>query len=102
MLILQTSIDSKEKAKFLAEKLLKKELAACVQISKIQSLYIWESKFENTKEYVLNCKISAKNRKKVMKFITKNHPYDLPEIIIIKPKYVNKKYKMWVKNGDVI
>lgn len=98
MLILQTSIDNKRSAKFLAKKLLKMQLVACVQISKINSFYVWENKLENTKEYLLNCKISSINFKKVTKFITKNHPYDLPEIIVIKPKYVNKKYKMWVKN----
>lgn len=97
MIIIQSAFDSKREAKKIATRLLEKGLIACAQITKIESNYIWENEMQEAKEYLLTCKLCNKNAKKVIKFITKNHTYDTPEIISIKPKYISKKYKKWVK-----
>ncbi|MWV62329.1 divalent cation tolerance protein CutA [Helicobacter saguini] len=98
MLILYTTFDDRQEAYDIAQNLIEKRLAACVQVSKIKTFYRWENKLEKQKEYMLTCKLDSKRLKKITKYIRKNHSYDLPELVVIKPKYVDKKYKRWLKN----
>ncbi len=89
-----TTIDSEEKANFIAEALLKKRMVSCVQIMPVTSRYWWKGKIESTKEYMLVMK--GKNSKKIENEIKKIHPYEVPEIIAFPVKKVNKEYKSWV------
>ena len=49
-----TTTDSKEKAREIANSLVKGKLAACVQIiNGVESTYMWQGKVETSKEYLL-------------------------------------------------
>lgn len=81
----------------LAKKLVKKDLAACVQVSKIsRSFFKWQGKFQDCGEWLIAIK-TDKKFKKLNKFIRKNHSYELPEIISLPIKNIDKKYKKWLK-----
>ena len=94
MIQIITTVDSKTKAKEIAEFLVKNKLAACVQISPIDSIYRWKGKIEHAKEYKLT--IKGKNFKAIEKAIKSLHPYGVPEIIQIKVK-ASKSYSNWLK-----
>ncbi|MEI7477728.1 MAG: divalent-cation tolerance protein CutA [bacterium] len=80
--------------------MVKSKLAACVQrIQYVKSYYIWEDKFEQNEEKILIIKGDDKNKEKIIQYIQKNHPYDVPEIISLKPDEVNEAYLNWVKGG---
>lgn len=98
MRIIYTTFSDKKMAESMAERLLKKRLIACAQISAISSLYMWEGAMQRENEFLLTCKLSAKNVKKASKIIHKFHEYKLPEFIVLKPKNASKKYKKWVKS----
>ena len=92
MIIIQTSTNKRKEAKYIASVLIKDKLAACIQILKVESLYMWKEKVENEKEFVLTIKTTKSNFKKIKKIIKKIHTYDLPEIISFKVKKSSKEY----------
>jgi len=87
---------NKKTASKIALHLLKKRLIACANIFPIDSVYWWEDKIENTKEYVLIAKTKEDNWKKVKTEIKKVHPYTVPCITKINVE-ANKEYEEWLK-----
>jgi len=78
---------------------LKKWLATCIQrINNVKSYYVWEGKITKSEEKILFIKTTTEKKDALMKFIHKLHPFDTPQIIIIKPDEVDPKYLEWVKN----
>ncbi|RDJ32142.1 MAG: divalent-cation tolerance protein CutA [Crenarchaeota archaeon] len=80
----------------IANQLVKEKIVACVNISKISSIYSWNNKIENTSEYLALFKTTQKNKKKLKEKIQKTHPYDVPEIAEINLNSINKSYLKWV------
>lgn len=68
-------------AKKIIHGLVTKKFAACGNIFKVSSLYVWKGKIEKSPEYGAFIKTKKTNYKKVEDYIKKNHPYELPEII---------------------
>ncbi len=96
--IVQTTCKDMNEAKKIAKILLKKKLAACIQISDVVSLYTWNNKLCDDNEKLLSIKTKKKNFKKIQREIKENHSYDLPEIISIDIENVSKEYKKFI--GD--
>ena len=94
--IVITTIDSKTKADTLAEAILNKKLAACIQISEIESRYFWDGKLEQSSEYKLEIKTKQEKLAKLKEFIKSNHTYDTPEIIAVPIIDGNREYFEWV------
>ncbi len=95
-LIVQTTCGSKKEAKKIAKELILKRLAACVQITKCDSIYEWKNEICNDKEYLLNIKTKKRNFEKVESKIKELHSYDLPEIIAIKMTNCSNEYKKFI------
>ena len=94
--IVQTTCSSKKEAKKIAKILIKEKLAACVQISKVKSIYMWDNKLCVDKERLLVIKTKKECFKKIKRKIKENHSYDLPEIIEIKIKNASKEYLQFI------
>ena len=80
----------------IANKLVKTKIIACVNISKIDSVYSWNGKIQNSSEYIAIFKTIEKNKTKLKKKITETHPYDVPEIVEIDVTSINKSYLNWL------
>jgi len=87
----------KKEAGKIANHLIKKRLIACANIFPIESLYWWEGKIANEKEYAVIAKTRSSNFNKVKKAVEKIHPYKVPCIVKI-PVTSNNKFYRWVKN----
>ena len=74
----------------IANQLVKKKLAACVNIMKISSVYSWKGKIENQPEYLALFKTTKKNQLVLKKELRKLHPYDIPEIAEINVDSINQ------------
>ena len=94
-IIISTYPDKKSVTK-IANELVKNKTIACVNISKISSIYSWKGKIENTSEYIVIFKTTAKNKKILKKQIKETHPYDVPEIVEIDVSSINKPYLDWL------
>jgi len=95
VIIVSTYPDKKTVTKT-ANELVKKRLVACVNISKISSIYSWKGKIENTSEFLVLFKTTQKNKNALKKAIKKMHPYDIPEIVEIDISSINQPYLKWL------
>ncbi|WP_428325021.1 divalent-cation tolerance protein CutA [Nitrosopumilus sp.] len=95
VIIISTYPDKKSITK-IAKMLVKNKTAACVNISKISSIYSWNKKIENTSEYIAIFKTTPKNKKLLKEKIKETHPYDVPEIAEINLTSINKSYLDWL------
>ncbi len=80
----------------IANELVKNKIAACVNITKISSIYSWQGKIEKTSEYLAIFKTTQKNKKSLKEKIKATHPYDVPEIAEINITSINKSYLKWL------
>ena len=80
----------------IANELVKNKTIACVNISKIDSIYSWNRKIQNSPEYIAIFKTVTKNKIKLKKIIEEIHPYDVPEIAEIDVTSINKSYLNWL------
>ncbi|EAI4414072.1 threonine synthase [Campylobacter fetus] len=99
MIVLSTTPDEKIANK-LAKELVDKKAAACVNcIKDLKSFYTWKNEVQNDSEVLMMIK---GNYKKIKDVILKNHPYETPEVIAIKPKKIEKSYKKWLEKSTKI
>ena len=79
--LIMTACSSREEAEKIAASLVRNRLAACVQITGITSFYEWKNKFTKDNEMLLLIKAKAALYKEIEAFISRNHSYEVPEII---------------------
>ncbi len=99
--IIQTTCGSKIEAKNIAKRLIDEKLAACIQMSEIESMYSWKDEFCCDNETILSIKTSKENFKKVKSKIKELHSYDVPEIIQIDITDISKKYLKFMEDNTI-
>ena len=95
VLIISTYPNKKSILK-ISNELVKTKIIACVNISKIDSVYSWNGSIQNSSEYIAIFKTVTKNKIKLKKKIAETHPYDVPEIVEIDVTSINKSYLNWL------
>ena len=97
-IVIQTTFSNEKAASKLAERLIEKKLAACIQIEgPILSLYSWKNKVVKEQEYRCQIKTTAKKYQEIESYILKNHNYENPEIISFKINNGSPRYLEWMK-----
>jgi periplasmic divalent cation tolerance protein len=95
-LVIISTYPNKKSITKIANELVKNNIVACVNISKISSIYSWNGKVENTSEFLALFKTTTKNKKLLKKKIKETHPYDIPEIVEVDIISINKSYLNWL------
>ena len=98
VIIVSTYPDKKSILK-ISNELVRNKIVACVNITKISSVYAWKGKIENESEYLALFKTTSKNKKILKEKIKSTHPYDVPEIAEIDVTSINKPYLDWLVNS---
>ncbi len=84
-------------AKRLAKLLLKKKLAACVNIVKgVESLFWWQGKIDKAKESLMMAKTQRRLVPAIIGVIKKSHSYEVCEIIALPIIAGNPDYLKWI------
>jgi len=97
ILIVITTLPNIREAKKLGHSLLEHGLVACVQIQEgVHSIYRWNDQLCEDTEVLLSAKTNKLNWSALEAYITKYHPYDLPEIIALSPSQYSEAYGAWV------
>ncbi len=99
MILIYTTAPNKREAKKLANLLVKEKLVGCVNIWPIESVYLWQKKIEQGKEYALLLKTTKGKLKQIKSFLHKRHPYQAPPIIVMPVDQVNKNYQKWLNDA---
>ncbi|MEO2114992.1 MAG: divalent-cation tolerance protein CutA [Candidatus Poseidoniia archaeon] len=71
-------------------------IAACVQRSRITSVYRWEESLESTEEWRVQLKTSTHNKERLVEAILSSHPYDTPQIISWNAE-TTSDYASWIE-----
>lgn len=92
-----TNLPDPQSAALLAEKLVARQLAACVNVlAPCTSVYRWQGKIEHATETPLLIKTLRTHYGKVEQAIRADHPYELPEIIAVAIESGLPAYLAWV------
>ena len=95
-----TTIDTQEKARTIANALVERKLAACVQITAIESVYSWQGEVHNDKEFRVMAKTVAGRYEEVEAVIRELHTYDLPAIYAVDVALISAPYADWVAENS--
>ena len=80
----------------LAQRLLEKNLVACVTITPVRSLYRWKGEACDEDEHLLIIKTRRDRAEQVIRALKAMHPYELPEIIALPVLAGYAPYLAWV------
>lgn len=91
-----TTIGSLEEARNIARTLVDRKLAACAQISEIESFYVWDGAVRNEREFRVLLKTTDAQYDAVEAAIKELHSYDLPAIHAMELHRVYPPYARWI------
>lgn len=97
LILVSTTVPSRDAADALARALVDERLAACVQVSgPIRSTYRWKGARETTEEWRCEAKTTEGTLAKVRDRITDLHPYEVPEIVMTRIE-ATAEYTEWIR-----
>ena len=95
--IVLTTAGSPEEARKIAQALVERRLAACVNIvPQIESVYRWQGKVESATEWLLIIKTQAAAFERVRDAIRELHSYELPECVMLEITAGSEQYLNWI------
>src|SRR5580765_1971284 len=96
IVVLMTAATAEEASR-IAELLVNKKLAACVQIlPDMQSIYIWKGEVQQEKEVLLIAKTTRANFAELEREVRAVHSYETPEIIALPIEAGSESYLKWL------
>jgi periplasmic divalent cation tolerance protein len=96
---IMTTTDSRDEARSIAAALVERRLAACAQISSIQSYYTWEGEVQDDDEFRVLIKTTDARYADVEAAILELHSYDLPAIVAFDITHAYGPYADWVTDS---
>jgi len=96
-LLVFTNLPDRPAAERLADALIEKRVAACVNIlAPCRSVYRWKNGLQHDEEHPLLIKTTAEQYPALEAAIRAGHPYELPEIIAVPVERGLPAYLDWV------
>lgn len=94
-----TNLPDSESAFNLARLLVRRRLAACVNVlAPATSFYRWEGREQESPEIPVIIKTTDERYAELERAIREAHPYDLPEIIAVPVEHGFENYLGWVRD----
>ena len=102
-LVVLTNFPDRDAATKLAQQLVERRLAACVNVlAQCNSVYRWKGTVEHAQEVPVLIKTRAALYQEVEAAIADFHPYELPEIIALPVVRGYAEYLEWISEGTSI
>ena len=96
-LLVLTNLPDRAAAERLADALIEKRVAACVNIlAPCRSVYRWQEKLQHDEEHPMLIKTTEERYAALEAAIRAGHPYELPEIIALPIEHGLPAYLEWV------
>jgi periplasmic divalent cation tolerance protein len=98
--VVLTTTASEEEARKIARALVGERLAACVNIiPKIESIYRWQDKLEEAREYLLLIKTTESVFPRLQEKLKALHSYELPECVALAMTAGSPSYLKWIDDS---
>jgi len=98
--IVLSTAGSEQEAHKIAHLLVKRRLAACVNIvPQVQSIYRWKGEIESAHEWLLLIKTRADKFPAVRDAIVELHSYEVPECIVLEIEDGSLPYLQWLEKA---
>ncbi|GAA5494102.1 divalent cation tolerance protein [Rubritalea squalenifaciens DSM 18772] len=102
VLVVLVTFPEEKCARQIGTVLIEKQLAACVNIIPgAESIYRWEGKVCCEKEVIGIIKTTEDAYQALEHALVDLHPYDVPELIALRPETGSRDYLSWVR-GEVL
>jgi periplasmic divalent cation tolerance protein len=99
VVVLMTAADEPEAGR-IAEMLVARRLAACVQILPgMLSIYVWQGEVQREREVLLLAKTTRANFDELEREVRAIHSYETPEIIALPITAASQPYLKWLLNS---
>jgi len=100
-IVVLVTCGSKKEARKIAQALVQRRLAACVQEIgvPVRSMYRWKGRVESANEVLLLIKTSRKRFSAVSTLVKKLHSYEVPEIIALNIAAGSRDYLDWITSN---
>ncbi len=97
VVLVLTSFPNDDSARRVARDLVERGLAACVHVhAPGVSFYIWQGRSECDSECPLTIKTSSVRVDQVLDALREQHPYELPEVLVVPASGGSADYLAWV------
>jgi len=98
--IVLSTAGSEQEAHKIAHVLVKRRLAACVNIvPRVQSIYRWKGEIEPAQEWLLLIKTRADKFPAVRDAIGELHSYEVPECVVLEIEDGSLPYLQWLEKA---
>jgi periplasmic divalent cation tolerance protein len=98
--VVLTTAGSTEEARRIANELVERRLAACVNVvTKLDSIYLWKGKVQEAEEYLLVIKTTKDLFPTVRDAIKEMHSYEVPEVISLAVEDGTEDYFKWIDDA---
>lgn len=94
--IILSTCGNKEEAQEIAWALVERNLAACVNLVAIESVFRWKNDVEGANEHLLIVKTTAEAFDRIRELIKEMNSYDLPECIELPIERGSEAYLKWI------
>lgn len=96
-----TTTSTYAEAEELAKESIRLQLASCAQIDgPVRSFYMWEDKLESEEEYRITFKFPASHSERFEDWLRNNHPYDVPQWVVVAASEVLPEYLDWANSSS--
>jgi periplasmic divalent cation tolerance protein len=103
VVLVLTTVGSEEQGIQIAETLVEKGHAACVNIiKKIRSIYRWKGEIWDDEEYLLVIKTREGLFSTVQETIRSIHSYELPEVLCVPVAKADERVHAWILDATLV
>lgn len=98
-LTVTTACATHDEARAIARRLVDERLAACVQLTPMESVYSWRGEIETAAEVLLTAKTTKAAFPRLRDAIRAMHSYETPEILATPVAYGLDAYLGWMEES---
>ena len=93
--LVTTTVPTEQDAHQMAQAAVKAKLAACVQVERITSHYLWEGEVQANEEWRLVMKTVPDGVQPLVEWLRSCHPYEVPQILM-RGEQAQRDFGKWV------
>lgn len=95
--ILFSTYPNRQAAEEAARRVVTEGQAACANMVAIRSIYRWQGKVEEADEWLVLFKTTDRRLPGLRQRLLRDHPYDVPEALALRPAAINRSYLQWLR-----